>query len=165
MNALESASKKRSMRPLDLSQRAPRSCREELGGIAFLPRAIDKARASLPGGALGDYINELDDTIPTMSGLFYRRMGVTHEEFAHVVAGAADEAEVLAWIRARVDDERIAKWHRQLFRVRLTDVRREDWSRVVGYYPTAASAQAQTLMIDIIDQDDVEMFETKQSAD
>lgn len=109
------------MDALDLTQRAPRSCREELGGIAFLPRAIDKVRASLPEGALGAYIN-LDDTVPTMSGLFYRRMGVTHEEFKNAVASAADDAEVLVWLRARIDDERVAKWHRQLFGIRLADV-------------------------------------------
>ena len=141
----------------DLMQRAPRSCREELGGIAFLPRAIDKVRASLPGGALGAYIN-LDDGIPTMSGLFYRRMAVTHEEFNAAVASAADDAEVLAWLRARIDDERVAKWHRQLLGIRLADVRTEDRSRVIAYYPPAAKLPPETLMIDIIDRDDAEMF-------
>jgi len=145
------------MHSLDLTQRAPRSCREELGGIAFLPRAIDKVRASLPGGVLGVYIN-LDDKIPTMSGLFYRRMGVTHEEFKAEVATAADDAEVLAWLRARIDDEQIVKWHRLLFAVCLADVRAEDRSRVIAYYPPAADLPPETLMIDIIDRDDAEMF-------
>jgi len=149
------------MEPLDLTERPPRSCREELGGIAFLPRAIDKVRARLPGGAPGVYFNNLDDAVPTMSGLFYRRMGVTHEEFEKAVASAVGEAEVLAWLRARVDNERIAKWHRQLFEVRLSDVRSEDWSQVVAYYPAAATAPSETLMIDIIDRDDAEMFSQK----
>lgn len=145
------------MDPLDLTRRAPRPCREELGGIAFLPRAIDKVRASLPGGALGVYIN-CDDNIPTISGLFYRRMGVTHEEFTATVASAADDADVLAWLRARIDDERVVKWHQQLFGVRLADVTTEARSRVIAYYPVATKVPPETLMIDIIDRDDAEMF-------
>jgi len=146
------------MDPLDLTRRAPRPCREELGGIAFLPRAIDKVRASLPGGGLGVYFNNRDDAVPTVSGLFYQRMGVTHEEFTAAVASAVDDAEVLAWLRARIDDERIAKWHRQLFGVRLADVPAEDRARVIAYYPVATKVPPETLMIDIIDRDDAEMF-------
>jgi len=93
-----------------------------------------------------------------MSGLFYRRMAVTHEEFKAAVASAADDAEVLAWLRARIDDERVAKWHRQLLGIRLADVRTEDRSRVIAYYPPAAKLPPETLMIDIIDRDDAEMF-------
>ncbi|MDQ2680312.1 MAG: DUF5069 domain-containing protein, partial [Candidatus Eremiobacteraeota bacterium] len=92
------------MKPLDLTRRPPRPCREELGGIAFLPRVIDKVRASLPGGKLGEYINDLDD-IPTMSGLFYRRMDVSQGEFENVVSRAADEGEILAWLRKHIDND------------------------------------------------------------
>jgi len=65
---------------------------------------------------------------------------------------------VLAWLRARIDDERVAKWHRQLLGIRLADVRTEDRSRVIAYYPPAAKLPPETLMIDIIDRDDAEMF-------
>jgi len=35
------------------------------------------------------------------------------------VASAADDAELLAWLRARIDDERVVKWRRQFFGLAL----------------------------------------------
>ncbi len=55
------------MTPLDLTQRPPRSCRAELDGIQ-LPRAIDKARAELPGR--NRRTSASDPGIVTMSGVF-----------------------------------------------------------------------------------------------
>ena len=40
---------------MDLTKSVPRSAYEKLGGVVFLPRAIDKGRAEL-AGTLGDYI-------------------------------------------------------------------------------------------------------------
>ncbi len=74
------------------------------------------------------------------------------------VASAADDAEVLAWLRARIDDERVVKWRRQFFGARLADVPTAGRSRVIAYYPVAARLPPETLMIDIIDRDDAEMF-------
>jgi hypothetical protein len=37
------------MKPLDLTKTPPRSPREQLVGLVFIPRMIDKMRALLPG--------------------------------------------------------------------------------------------------------------------
>jgi hypothetical protein len=39
------------MDALDLTKAPPRAPRETLAGVVFLPRTIDKMRATLPGGA------------------------------------------------------------------------------------------------------------------
>ena len=41
---------------MDLTRDAPRSPYESLGGIVFVPRAIDKGRADL-AGTLGEYVS------------------------------------------------------------------------------------------------------------
>lgn len=43
------------MKPLDLTKTSPRSPREQLVGLVFIPRTIDKTRALLPGGNPGKY--------------------------------------------------------------------------------------------------------------
>jgi len=43
------------MEPLDLRDAPPRKARAEAGGIVFLPRSIDKVRATLDGGEIGEY--------------------------------------------------------------------------------------------------------------
>src|ERR1039458_3327751 len=42
--------KHRGMKPMTLSDKPPRKPRAELAGVVFLPRSIDKVRATLPGG-------------------------------------------------------------------------------------------------------------------
>ena len=73
------------MRPLDLSTKAPRSPRVELDGLPVLARTIDRARASLPGGNLGQYD-------PVGSGGLSKRMfdelGINPNDFVEVVAAA-----------------------------------------------------------------------------
>lgn len=145
------------MTPLDLSQRAPRSCRVELDGIAYLPRAIDKVRAVLPGGNLGPYII-LHDEIVTVSALFYRRMGIAHDDFAAVIRDAQSEAEVAAWLRARIDDAKLEKWHAQLLGIRLCDIPNPTRERVLAAHPIATTLPETTFLVDIFDADDATLF-------
>ena len=147
------------MQPLDLTRRPPRPCRESLGGITFLPRAIDKVRSMLPGGAPGAYFTTLDRTeIATLSGLFYGTLRLTSDEFTVAVASADDEKAVLAWLLERVDEERIAKWNQRLFAIHLADVRPEQYALLRSYYPAIDALSPETLLIDAIDRDDVETF-------
>jgi len=88
----------------------PRRWTEELGGIRWLPRMIDKARFA-NGGALGSY---LLGHSPVDSGLL-RRLGFTTAEFACLVAANADDDRVLAALRARgFDEARVGRWSRRL---------------------------------------------------
>lgn len=145
------------MTPLDLNQHAPRSCRVELDGIAYLPRAIDKVRAAFPGGSLGPYVILRDDIV-TMSALFYRRMGITHDDFAAAVRDAQSEAEVAAWLRGRVDTTKIEKWHAQMLGIRLCDIPEPARGVVFAAHPIATSLPPTALLVDVFDADDAELY-------
>src|SRR6202035_2034571 len=82
------------MEPLALTTLRPRKARDEIAGIVFLPRSIDKARAMLPGGALGDY------TIPGFTEAMLERFGITVDDFVAAVRDAAGDDEVAAWVKA-----------------------------------------------------------------
>ena len=84
------------MQPLDLTTAPPRAPREALAGIVFLPRTIDKVRATLPGGALGAY------NIPGFSQMMLEALGIELERSRAAVAEAAKDDDV-AHVRDRVD--------------------------------------------------------------
>jgi hypothetical protein len=81
------------MEPLDLSQRHPRTTRAELAGIVFLPRSIDKFRASLPGGNLSGY------TIEGFTGRMLENLGIKPEAMLEVVAAAKTDEDVAKYVR------------------------------------------------------------------
>ncbi len=123
------------MDTLDLRSRAPRRWSEQASGIYWLPRLIDKARAS-NCGCLGDY---LYGQSPMDHGLL-RRLGLSHRRFAELVAAAADDQGVLRAIgerdsgaleRARAWSARLPEEHRLFFWfVDLDDgYRRSKWLR------------------------------------
>jgi hypothetical protein len=82
------------MEPLDLSQRHPRPTRAELAGIVFLPRSIDKLRASLPGGNLAGY------TIEGFTGRMLECLGIDPEKLRDVVAEAKTDDDVARYVQA-----------------------------------------------------------------
>ena len=80
---------------MDLTKGPPRSPRETLGGITFLPRTIDKMRANL-AGTLGEYKAKIG-----YSERLFAFLDMTADEFEAVVAANADDAGVLADLMAR----------------------------------------------------------------
>ncbi len=141
------------MTPLDLSTHRPRAVREQLAGIAYLPRAIDKVRAQLPGGDLGPYV-VLAEGVRTMSAGMYHVLGFTHEEFRDVVAAAPDDDAVAAWVRARVGDEAVAKWNEGVLTRRIGDITGPTRERMISIHPCAAGMPPEALLVDMFDADD-----------
>ena len=80
----------------DLRTGPPRRWSDELDGVAWLPRLIDKARAAT-AGSLGGY---LYGQSPTDSGLL-KTLGIGYRAFAALVAEAPDDAGVAAALTAR----------------------------------------------------------------
>ncbi|HZZ66399.1 MAG TPA: AI-2E family transporter [Candidatus Baltobacteraceae bacterium] len=74
--------------PKDLRVLAPRRWSDELGGMRWLPRMIDKAAAALRG-QLGDY---LYGECPVDRGLL-RALGMTYKDFTAMVRAAGGEDE------------------------------------------------------------------------
>jgi hypothetical protein len=93
------------MEPLDLSKGHPRATRAELGGVTFLPRSIDKFRASLPGGNLAGY------TIEGFTGKMLDELGITREAMRDVVADAVTDEEVARYVREHSVAGGAEKWN------------------------------------------------------
>jgi hypothetical protein len=81
------------MEPLDLSKARPRATRAELAGITFLPRSIDKFRASLPGGTLAGY------TIEGFTERMLENLGIAPDALKAVVASAKTDEDVASYVR------------------------------------------------------------------
>ena len=71
----------------------PRSGREKLGGIVFLPRSIDKVRAHLAGTA-GEY-----NALRGLSSRLFNLFGVTAEQFMEAVKQTPTDDGVLRWLQ------------------------------------------------------------------
>jgi len=82
------------MEAKDLALGPPRRWSEQLGGILWLPRLIDKARAAL-NGTLGTY---LYGQSPMDRGLL-DQLGLSHRAFAVIVKNAPDDDAVLAALK------------------------------------------------------------------
>jgi Domain of unknown function (DUF5069) len=93
-----------------ITRSAPRRWSDELGGIRWLPRLIDKAKMD-SGGALGAY---LFGHSPIDRGLL-TRLKVTTREFAAIVEASPDDAAVLTALRSRgFDEARVQRWSDRL---------------------------------------------------
>ena len=74
----------------DLRREAPRRWSEEIDGVIWLPRLIDKTRASLRG-TLGAYLygqSPVDREV-------LHTLGMGHRTFAQIVAAASDDRAVV----------------------------------------------------------------------
>lgn len=87
----------------DLTQRAPRSLRQRLGGFAILPRMLDKCRALL-AGTIGEYEFNcpLDQQLLSFLELDPEAMK------AELSQGRTD-SEMLAWVLANAG-RKLAAW-------------------------------------------------------
>ena len=100
------------MNAKNLSVETPRRWTDELDGIRWLPRLIDKARAAM-AGSLGDY---LYGQSPIDHGLL-RALGLSYRDFSGIVRGAGgDDDAVLTALKRRVPDgvERARAWSKTL---------------------------------------------------
>ncbi len=141
------------MKPLDLTQRPPRSPRERLGEIAFLPRTIDKMRAALPGGNQGAYNDGHVGASAVMLGI----LGIAPDDLHAVVAAAATEEEVTAWVLERTSAEKITEANRVILTRTIQDFPPEQRARIEAVYP-AFKDRPETLVVDLLEADDRAAF-------
>jgi Domain of unknown function (DUF5069) len=108
---------------IDLTTGAPRSPYDELGGITFLPRSIDKMRAFLAGTA-GAY-NAKTGVSTGVFDLF----GVTPDEFEQIVKENETDEAVLRALNARKTPSpaEIEDWNRRAINRQPTD--EAGWAR------------------------------------
>ncbi|MDQ2663178.1 MAG: DUF5069 domain-containing protein [Candidatus Eremiobacteraeota bacterium] len=137
------------MEPLDLTKAPPRSPWMQMHGIYNMPRTIDKLRASLPGGNLGEY------QMAGFSQRMFDGLGISEETLRQVVADAQDDADVERWMLANVDLAAYADGNEALAARKLGDTDRE-W--FLTRYPVSAAMPDTTPLFDVIVADDREMF-------
>ena len=143
------------MEPLDLTLAPPRSARAELAGLMLLPRTIDKLRALLPGGNPGVYL--INSKVVGISGYLMLRLGITEEELKRVVADAASEEDVVAWVQTKADPKTYAEISGTISH--LQPKHSEDEAFVREMYKEILSEQPDLkYLVDIIDADDRRMF-------
>jgi hypothetical protein len=137
------------MRPISLRLRPPRDPRARLAGMMLLPRTIDKARAALRGGDLGEY-----SLTPGLSAALLGEAGFTEAEFVELVQRAADEMEVANAVAARIAPERCERWNDEFRARRVGDLPADEREQFVR----AHDAHDDQLVIDVLVADDRRAF-------
>jgi hypothetical protein len=108
---------------MDLTKAPPRSPYEKLGGITFLPRAIDKMRAHIAGTA-GEY-----NAKTGYSTQLFEFAGVTADEFEQIVREHDTDEAVLQALLARkpLSEAEIEDWNQRSINRTPTD--EAGWAR------------------------------------
>ena len=139
----------RFMDALDLRKSPPRKPREEVAGIVFLPRSIDKLRAALPEGDLGPY------TIAGFTEKMFEMLGIALDDVTSVVRSSQSDAEVGAYVREHADPGSIDAWH-----VWISAREPKNGNRVeaIAAYPFLADRPDLHLSLDVLEEDDRQTF-------
>jgi hypothetical protein len=98
----------------------PRRGREEIQGFLWLARVHDKARAAR-NGTIHDYIYPC----PMDRGVF-DRWGVTARAFEAALETGTSDADIAAWLRARVSDTKREEANRWLLEEKSANMDRQD---------------------------------------
>lgn len=140
------------MNALDLTQHPPRSPRELLAGLNLLmaARTVDKIRATLPGGNIGDY------QITGFSSSLLNALEIAESVLRKVIAQAQSDAEVATWIREHSDPERYPEINAKL-EGRTVGERLND-PGFLARYPGARNLPPETSRLDHLIADDAETF-------
>ena len=115
----------------------------------LLPRTIDKARAAVRGGDLGDY-----HLTPGLSASLLREIGMTEAEFVHLVRHAADEDQVANAVAERVPPARRERWNEALKNLHVADLAEAERERFL----TQHDAHDDDLVVYVLVADDRRSF-------
>ena len=133
------------MEALDLSLGPPRPPRDQLAGIVFLPRSIDKVRATLPGGKLGPY------QIAGFTQMMLDMLGISLDSFTFAVAKAAGDEDIASFIRTNTMAQERTKWN--VF-IEAREPRGGNRAEAIVVYPWLAARPDLILALDVLDEDD-----------
>jgi hypothetical protein len=143
------------MEPLDLESRPPRSAREQMHGVYFLPRTIDKMRAELPGGKPAGYFVTGPNS---MSAYVLHKLRIDVDEMRGVVARAAGEDEVEDWLREHVDSAIVDDLNGKLERIDIRAVTPENRALVESIYPWLRERPDIASVFELLETDDAQSF-------
>ena len=137
------------MTPIDLRTRAPRAPRAALGGVTFLPRSIDKVRASLAGGDLGPY------AIEGFTVMMLDILEIALDDFRAEVERAQSDAEIERYVLGRSSEKRRARW--EAF-IAAREPRGGNRAEALVAYPWLHERPDLILALDVLAEDDARLF-------
>ena len=139
----------------DLTQRPPRSPRARLGGIALLPRMLDKGRATL-AGKNGEYKYDcpLDENVTDF-------LGIDADALKAELATGKGDGEILEWILANAKHKRaaweVAQWSAWRDQAVPSDVETREFFN--GYHKQVGEKREDiATWCDVLDLDDYVTF-------
>jgi len=133
------------MEPIDLRERLPRSGRAELGGVVFLPRSIDKVRATLAGGNLADY------NIEGFTTRMLDALGIDLAAFTEAVRTANSDEDVAAYVIANAKDGGAKSWNDY---VTKREIYGGDRAEAIADHPFLADHPELVYTLDFLDYTD-----------
>lgn len=137
------------MKSLDLTLGPPRGPRDELDGCVFLPRSIDKVRATLAGGKTGSY------RIEGLTQMMLDTLGIPLDTFTLGVIAADDDAEVATFLRERGAAAKYASWNDLVAR---REPRGGNRAEALAVYPWLRDRPELILVLDVLEEDDKQSF-------
>ncbi len=135
----------------DLRLHPPRSPRQQLAGLVFLPRTIDKVRAKLQG-TLGLY-----KVTPGISGYLFDYLGITEEQFTEAVRNASNDLEIAEWIRTHCNTTTFGEINAQLSGRAIRDA--AHFEEVLPRYPVLREHPELRNWFEIFELDDRWIFD------
>lgn len=141
------------MDALDLTKQPPRGPRERLPGLDLLmaARTVDKLRATLPGGNLGEY------QITGFSSTLLNALEIVEAALRAAIARAASDEAIAAWIREHSDPARYPEINAKFEGFKIAD--RLNDPGFVERYPLARSLPPDASRLDLLAADDAAAFE------
>lgn len=140
------------MKALDLRIRPPRGPREELDGLMFMPRTIDKIRATFPGGHLGPY-----QIVPGLSQMLIDAIGVELPQLRRTIMLAKSDFEVAGWLRDNANATQYASVNRVLSTFEHENVPAAERAHFESLYPAYLRARY-AVCFDLLEADDCELY-------
>jgi len=140
------------MEPLDLTKNPPRDPRQELDGLAMMPRTIDKLRANLPGGNPGVY------NFKGFSQMLAEAGGVSEDQLLDVVASATSDEDVAAWLRKNANRTGLEEYSNKILNRKVADVKARDPEGFAQRYPVSKDRTDIEYMVDMLAADDEDIF-------
>jgi hypothetical protein len=142
------------MDALDLTKQPPRAPREMLPGLNLLmmARTVDKLRATLPGGNLGDY------KISGFSERVLKALDIDEAAMRDAVAAAKNDGDVAAWVAAHSDASRYDAINATISARKIADIIGD--RELMARYPVYATLPPETPLIDALAHDDRAAFTT-----
>ncbi len=130
----------------------PRGPRDQLAGLVFSARVVDKLRASLPGGELCGFL-----AYDGLSALWAHYTRIDLHALVEIIERAHDESEIESWIAdqtTEIDKPTVNAKLLAFSQARLPESMRPQFEEI---YPAELREQYQTI-IDLLEADDARLY-------